>query len=332
MPRPGPRPYECVRRAWHSERHQSIRGSIIQQIFRVVTEAHSSATKKNREWKEKLPIVVLRAEEIMYSKANSEAEYMNFDTLWDRVNDAVDTIIRRDEGSETGDLLPPCVEAALNLGCVPVRASRSQRHNNPRSYLTPRGHDPPPPTISTNVPSNDCNLQSLPPAQTSSHPNYPRAEAAPYSYQALYDNAWGKHNPLQTGEVDNRVPNFGSVYPLYYGNRYPAERSHVGVAVPENPSYDTILVGTPVGTSYPERPMVGSTPSLLPCDNSLNIINTAEPRDARRKRACDLSLRLGPSSAQCDSAGKSSGEAGSSNSLEFCFFPGESYYHHSMFK
>ncbi|MCI18602.1 hypothetical protein A2U01_0039757, partial [Trifolium medium] len=22
MPRPGPRPYECVRRAWHSERHQ----------------------------------------------------------------------------------------------------------------------------------------------------------------------------------------------------------------------------------------------------------------------------------------------------------------------
>ena len=34
MPRPGPRPYECVRRAWHSERHQPVRGSIIQQIFR----------------------------------------------------------------------------------------------------------------------------------------------------------------------------------------------------------------------------------------------------------------------------------------------------------
>ena len=39
---------------------------------RVVTEAHSSVTRKNREWQEKLPCVVLKAEEIMYSKANSE--------------------------------------------------------------------------------------------------------------------------------------------------------------------------------------------------------------------------------------------------------------------
>ncbi|KAG4970735.1 hypothetical protein JHK85_037156 [Glycine max] len=110
MPRPGPRPYECVRRAWHSERHQPVRGSIIQQIFRVVNDAHSPATKKNKEWQEKLPVVVLKAEEIMYSKANSEAEYLNPDTLWDRLNDAVNTIIRRDETTETGDLLPPCVE------------------------------------------------------------------------------------------------------------------------------------------------------------------------------------------------------------------------------
>lgn len=35
---------------------------------------------------------------------------MNSDTLWDRLNDAVNTIIRRDETTETGDLLPPCVE------------------------------------------------------------------------------------------------------------------------------------------------------------------------------------------------------------------------------
>ena len=41
-------------------------------LIRVVTDTHSSATKKNREWQEKLPIVVLKAEEIMYSKANSE--------------------------------------------------------------------------------------------------------------------------------------------------------------------------------------------------------------------------------------------------------------------
>lgn len=34
MPRPGPRPYECVRRAWHSDRHQPMRSSIVQQIFK----------------------------------------------------------------------------------------------------------------------------------------------------------------------------------------------------------------------------------------------------------------------------------------------------------
>ncbi|XP_068648660.1 uncharacterized protein [Aristolochia californica] len=137
MPRPGPRPYECVRRAWHSDRHQPMRGSLIQEIFRVVNEIHSPTTKKNKEWQEKLPIVVLKAEEIMYSKANSEAEYMDLKTLWNRINDAINTIIRRDESTETGDLLQPCIEAALNLGCIPRRASRSQRHDTPR-YLTPQ--------------------------------------------------------------------------------------------------------------------------------------------------------------------------------------------------
>lgn len=35
---------------------------------------------------------------------------MDPETLWDRVNDAIDTIIRRDETTEIGQLLPPCVE------------------------------------------------------------------------------------------------------------------------------------------------------------------------------------------------------------------------------
>ncbi|KAM2269586.1 hypothetical protein FF1_047292 [Malus domestica] len=87
IPRPGLRLYECVR----------------------------SVTKKNKEWQKKLPLVVLRAEEIMYSKANSEVEYMNLDTLWDRANEAVNTIIRRDEGTEIGELLPPCVEGNIVL-------------------------------------------------------------------------------------------------------------------------------------------------------------------------------------------------------------------------
>ncbi|XP_072995389.1 uncharacterized protein [Typha latifolia] len=110
MPRPGPRPYECVRRAWHSDRHQPMRGSLIQEIFRIANQVHSPATRKNKEWQEKLPFVVLKAEEIMYSKANSEAEYMDLKTLWDRANDAIDTIIRKDDTVESGDLLQPCIE------------------------------------------------------------------------------------------------------------------------------------------------------------------------------------------------------------------------------
>ncbi|KAM1331102.1 hypothetical protein ACFX13_044417 [Malus domestica] len=38
----------------------------------VVNEIRNSITKKNKEWQEKLLIVVLKAED-MYSKANSEA-------------------------------------------------------------------------------------------------------------------------------------------------------------------------------------------------------------------------------------------------------------------
>lgn len=219
--------------------------------------------------------------------------------------------------------------AALNLGCVPVRASRSQRHSNPRSYLTPRGHDPPP-TLSPNMPNNDRTLQSLP-AQISNQPNHPRPEVAPYSYPALCDNTRGKHNLLKNVEADT-IPSLGSVYPLYYGNQYLAEKSHVGLGVPENPSYDTILVGTPVRTSFVERTGVGPSQNLLSCDKTPDSINNSQPGDTSRKRTCDLSLRLGLSSEQCESTERSSGDAGSSNSQEFCFFPRESYYHQSMFK
>ncbi|CAN0877568.1 hypothetical protein LINGRAHAP2_LOCUS11961 [Linum grandiflorum] len=135
----GTRPYECVKRAWHSVRLQSIRGSLIQEIFRVVNEAHSSMTKKNKEWQDKLPAVVLKAEEILYSKATSQAEYMDLTTLWDRTNDAINTIIRRDNASETGQFLHPCIEAALNLGCPATQGTRSHKNcssSNLRCYLT----------------------------------------------------------------------------------------------------------------------------------------------------------------------------------------------------
>ncbi|KAJ7282200.1 hypothetical protein O6H91_Y355000 [Diphasiastrum complanatum] len=117
MPRPGPRPYECIRRAWHSEGHQPLRGTITQEILRVVTELHKPETRRKKEWQEKLPVVVLRAEEILYSKARSEENYIDLSTLRERLEDAVDTMIRRTDNSKDAPFMQPCVEAALFLGC-----------------------------------------------------------------------------------------------------------------------------------------------------------------------------------------------------------------------
>ncbi|KAG7029506.1 hypothetical protein SDJN02_07845 [Cucurbita argyrosperma subsp. argyrosperma] len=267
MPRPGPRPYECVRRAWHSDRHQPIRGSLIQEIFRVVHEIHNSSTKKNKEWQEILPVVVLKTEEILYSKATNEAEYMDFSTLRDRLMDAINTIIRLDESTETGDFLHPCIEAALNLGCTPRKASRSQRNNISTNYLSFRNQDsptlsPPPMTVRNSpcVPyfwslakpvANDLGHSGfrcqclLPPAHTSTSPKFP-ALLTPY------------------GLMENVLPSSKfSVYPLYYGNGV-RERQHSAIEI------------TPISTPVMEK----TSASGSPCDDK-----------------CDLALRLGPLAA-----------------------------------
>ncbi|KAL4579371.1 hypothetical protein LXL04_015514 [Taraxacum kok-saghyz] len=268
MPRPGPRPYECVRRAWHSDRHQPLRGSLIQEIFRIVNEIHSSATRKNKEWQDKLPIVVLKAEEIMYSKANSEAEYMNLETLWDRANDAISTIIRLDESTETGDFLRPCIEAALNLGCTPMRTSRSQRNNTSTYYLNIKNPD------SNFCPSN--NLHKTPQenpikvAQFGSHysqiinphtinlpPLNPKPQIPILPNQTPLRNKFSFQSPPNT-----KPP---SVYPLFYGNG--SEIMHQKITcckIKENGK-----IGFVQKPSFSEEQ-----------DNGLE---------------CDLSLRLGPS-------------------------------------
>ena len=48
---------------------------------------------------------------------------MNLETVWERLNDAVNTIIRRDEHSETGELLPPCVEGINQMVSFQVLGS-----------------------------------------------------------------------------------------------------------------------------------------------------------------------------------------------------------------
>ncbi|KAL0726505.1 hypothetical protein Bca4012_022598 [Brassica carinata] len=200
MPRPGPRPYECIRRAWHSDRHQPMRGLLIQEIFRIVCEIHSQSTKKNTEWQEKLPVVVLRAEEIIYSKASSEAEYMNMNTLLDRTNDAINTIIRLDETTETGEFLQPCIEAALHLGCTPRRASRSQRNINPRCYLSQQDSANLDNILSRQYqvfmkPNNNFGPKNLPVLTFHSDVQEKRVERCPVSKYSSYPLCYSFHVP-----------------------------------------------------------------------------------------------------------------------------------------
>ncbi|TMW99061.1 hypothetical protein EJD97_003103 [Solanum chilense] len=186
------RAYECVRKAWHSDRHQPIRGSFIQEIFRIVNEVHGSATKKNMEWQEKLPVVVFRAEEIMYSKANSEAEYMDLKTLWDRLNDAIDTIIRREykDESNSGGLLQPCIEAALHL-----ISTKRIRNTCPRYYPTPQANG----NSHENPFSNIQFFSKLKNSTSQSN------KMLPFSTLKL---------PMQTTPTS---PSSCSIYPLYHG-------------------------------------------------------------------------------------------------------------------
>ncbi|XP_027331070.1 uncharacterized protein LOC113846707 isoform X2 [Abrus precatorius] len=351
MPRPGPRPYECVKRAWHSERHQPVRGSIIQRIFRLVNDTHSPATKKNKEWQEKLPVVVLRAEEIMYSKANSEAEYLNPDTLWDRLNDAVNTIIRRDETTETGVLLPPCVEAALNLGCKPLRTSRSDRHTNPRTYLAPRTQQspsvPPKPVggsslnyakVTTSAVSqihvSDANQHMHHNSKLMGSSNYPFSESFPS----------GHHQPLKMEARPSL--NMGTVYPLYYGNETREPRPRTTAL--DNTCSDTIFVGRPV-IPVPEPSGTGLLENFS-CGRFHHVANRIAKEAAMSTQEespdgeCDLILRLGQCLHPCSSSKSGSayeiddfglrvsqeGSKSSHLSLQknkgFCFYPRETGY------
>ncbi|XP_068652036.1 uncharacterized protein [Aristolochia californica] len=314
MPRPGPRPYECVRRAWHSDRHQPMRGSLIQEIFRVVNEIHSPTTKKNKEWQEKLPIVVLKAEEIMYSKANSEAEYMDLKTLWDRSNDAINTIIRRDESTETGDLLQPCIEAALNLGCIPRRASRSQRHNTPR-YLTPQDSGetasiPKAPEHTTYgvphslLPIQPTNQSSKPsvqfapfystlmtpstvnttcmgleprPHEKIGSPNVPCRELPPLSEKFVHCSQDGYSGSMEI----YKGTKLGQTYPLYYGSN---QTSHSQIVCERK----TRIMHNVIDRNHAQDAS----------NTSPNFVGTCRDRG---DDGFDLSLRLGPTTASSSS-------------------------------
>ncbi|KAL4033879.1 hypothetical protein IC575_006996 [Cucumis melo] len=289
MPRPGPRPYECVRRAWHSDRHQPIRGSLIQQIFRVVHKIHNTFTKKNKEWQEMLPVVVLKAEEILYSKANSEAEYMDFSTLKNRLLDAINTIIRLDESSETGDFLQPCIEA-----------SRSQRNNVSTNYLSSRNQETPSLSKAPMVmkPSQEAvtNTHRVPCFWSlAKHENNGSRNSGfgLKSFLPAHNFTSEKFSALSSphGLIENALPPTKfSVYPLYYGNgvQWQGQRSHFSIA-PRPVA--TCLDSTNGGM---ENIRTSGTMLANGIAQSEVISSLASP--------CDLALRLGPlsdSSSSC---------------------------------
>lgn len=292
MPRPGPRPYECVKRAWHSDRHQPMRGSLIQEIFRVVNEIHSSATRKNKEWQDKLPIVVLEAEKIMYSKANSEAEYMDLETLWDRANDAINTIIRLDETTETGDFLQPCIEAALNLGCTPMRTSRSQRNNTSTYYLSMKNTEP------TFCPSNNLQktTQENPMTITPFIPHYsqimkPRSMSlSPFNLKPQvpilpYDKSLKNKFSFPSPQNPKKAP---PVYPLYYGNGIEFKEPKISYGAPSEP-YAEVKENGELG--FAQKSFCNALSK-----KDANQGNLRYPDEEHsRVHECDLSLRLGPS-------------------------------------
>ncbi|XP_057468447.1 uncharacterized protein LOC130757665 [Actinidia eriantha] len=285
MPRPGPRPYECVRRAWHSERHQPMRGSLIKEIFRVVGEIHSPATRKNKEWQEKLPIVVLKAEEIMYSKANSEAEYMDLNTLWDRANDAINTIIRIDESAETGVLMQPCIEAALILGCTPRRTSRSQRNSDPRCYLGPTAPEP------TCVPPN--NLEHV--IQGNCITNTPFMPHNSNVIKPIPMSLTAHKFPFLSGNFPPCLPretyvssNPCSIYPLYYGSELQYQESQFSFRIPDSDDPNAVKTGHEQ-SPFPRDVASTKIPRADLWDGPDNPLGTD----------CDLSLRLGPLSVPC---------------------------------
>ncbi|CAK9312823.1 unnamed protein product [Citrullus colocynthis] len=304
MPRPGPRPYECVRRAWHSDRHQPIRGSLIQEIFRVVHEIHNSSTKKNKEWQEMLPVVVLKAEEILYSKASSEAEYMDFSTLRDRLLDAINTTIKLDDSTETGDFLQPCIEAALNLGCTPSKASRSQRNNVSTNYLSSRNQESPtlspPPMVMKTSQGAVTNSRCVPYFWNLAKPLNNGLGHSGFRFQSLHPahNSTSEKLPAVLsphGLMENALPpSKFAIYPLYYGNSVQWQGQHSGFQITPRP-VSTHLDSTNGGVM--EQISVSGTMAANGITQNEVMYSLGSPCDDK----CDLALRLGPLSASSSS-------------------------------
>lgn len=254
-----------------------------------------------------------------------------------------------------------CFSAALNLGCVAVRASRSQRHNNPRTYLRPSYQecdDMSPKCLNENVNERNSNLLPAPtPTSYSSMLNMPRnvdsprlvwecnKRITPNSNQHIAStfeklHSVGNKNSI---EVDRKTSlNTGSVYPLYYGTSFKPEVSQLGFQEPQKS--DSIIIGVPIFSSVAEPAEGGCLQNLFRYREDNNVTKETSGAASKDKGkgpqiGFDLSLRLGPFSdsnssrekgfgCATDSVGhKVSQDEGLPEEKEFPFFPMEPAYH-----
>ncbi|MBA0844301.1 hypothetical protein Goarm_001406, partial [Gossypium armourianum] len=192
------------------------------------------------------------------------------------------------------------VLAALNLGCYPVRYSRSQQHCNPRTYLTPRApeHVSLAPRIFDEGSEESCPW--LPPVQsvriaTDVNSNISVSQTYHRWSHFLSENC--PYDCDQSTRIETKTSPIGQVYPLYHGIHHQNTQPLTGSPVCENIMSDTIFVGIPIGTSLAELGVNGSSQNLF---SSSDIGGKGDGlQDMKRTNEksflaeCDLSLRLG---------------------------------------
>lgn len=244
--------------------------------------------------------------------------------------------------------------AALNLGCVPVRASRSQRHSNPpRTYLTHRGQEP---TLVKATDERRLPISSLHPgnqlsfgrtttmnsnifaSERSSQVKQHNNPTIPSNPAFLIENAPVVHKNHSITETNTSL-NLGSVYPLYYGVRCQTEEPNLGSQISADADQRTIFLGRPIISSAEPAELslrlckTGNAMSRFPSE----VITAREEKLPDTQ--CDLSLSLGVPSQPCVNARKTwaleTGDIGPSSShdrrkfhdptiyanKEFNFFP-----------
>jgi len=176
--------------------------------------------------------------------------------------------------------------AALNLGCKPVRTSRSDRHNNPRTYLASRNQQHPCSVSPETVLGNGLNF--LPVSDSS--------QQTSLNSCSLLNNFAAVHHHQPLAVETNPSLNLGSVFPLCYGveNQEPRVRiNNLG-----NGYSDTIFVGRPV-ISPALEPSRTDPLEKFSCGrvhySPNGIVKETAVSVAEESRAgeCDLSLRLG---------------------------------------